>query len=1149
MLEKTAASLEPCGFQRVVPGATQSLRSTRQLHNTFWQHGAAGLELTATWQALMHGTLDIPSSASNQTQSSTLNASTFLLDFLYPRGAIALGRRLTRTNLASSSCSNSLVHRQRFEKPSPCLYASSSSRRKKQADNKTTNVASGQKSHKHSSSNATGGSGATDLEDVDVKETDKISNTVREDPAKAVDTQIHEIPGGSNTTVNGSNHSTTDGHHSVTLKILLNSTSDDPEDVWYHYTELDESSQAVHIHQVLVYLAQSGRISDSWKISELFHKLPSSQWTNQVFVAGVTAEINLQNVERALEVFVKGLEYGYLDELFLVDALDLILASALRSSTPESLKRLWKHYPAMAARWDFAGITSQLKQVALVPGLATKALEFETRERVELEDPEGGELGREALDALQRILVRRALPSCADDLVIPLLDLTKDSYAFEEFLCGTTSRGKQNLAIEVYAAYRDLPGSRPSHDVLHEMFQAYKRLRAPMSLKYDGLQEVWNDWYNFHGIPPHKAFQKHLSFYAARGDVGRVYELWIGLMEQHRDNPYVSQFQADDIFAHLLQVHAVQGEFAEAQRIFDDIRWKFRIEPTTYCWNILLNAYVKAGDYEGAISVFEGIVAVGKSDAYSFGTMMQMAGDRGDLGLATDIYRQSRRNQIPASSAIFGSLIDAYCRNDHPKAAEDLCLNAVKKGIFETRIWNNLLSYHATRRDLGNINRILDVMAEKGVPYDSFTYLQLLRGLALCRQSSHALSLLAVALKDKVFEATAEHFHIVMSALLITGEPGPVRRLHKLMQDEGFPTSSHSLFRLTQALAQWKKFAPQLRSRATATEWVGKAFRSFTNIYGLEDRNVLKRLSPPLPRPSSAGELLGQGIEKYHFSTMVEMLTQLKDFFRARELADLYVYLFKGRQESDNVLPVRMLNSVMLANLYEKKYDEVSETWNVLFETAKKESKSADYTEGLPHTPKVSARYRYVLSDGLAVMQKMLLIKGDANGLISLVREIREAGFEIDSKNWNYYVQVLVKMKKFEESFRTCEKMLMPNWTGWYVARARETLQGNLSLDARRMGSTPRHLRPIATTLYHLARGYMELDRVSPFSADAAKQKGSIERHCVQVVRAIKSMSRVYSNLENQILGEEDFFKDAEADADEHDLDLAPNEKDSTLGI
>ncbi|KAI0379800.1 hypothetical protein F5Y04DRAFT_259167 [Hypomontagnella monticulosa] len=1147
MLEKTAASLEPCGFHRAVPGAAQSFRTTRQLRTAFWRHGATDLELSTAWQALMHGTFDLNMATSEENKSPALSASAFLLDFLYPSGAVTLMRRLAPTPRTFRT-SDKFYHEQRFTKLASRLYTSSLP--KQQAHRPESEIPPNQETHETNENVVAEINESSDREVVQMD--------------RHADTDVYETPSGIETPVGDMGDSRVDVDHLEALEnFLIDGDPEDADRVWYHYKALDEPLQTDYIDRVLTFLSKSGRISDSWKISELFHKLPLSLWTGRFFVAGVTAELNLQNEDRALEIFTKGLEIenSVASLPYFVDALDALLASALRSPTTEFLKDIWKHYPKMAARWTFAiaakqvqkgasafdsavlkdvlryytrlcskrkmeAIISQLTRVASVPGLAEKALEFRTLRKLH----GFSSFDREALDTLQRILVRRALVSCADDQVIPLLSITKDFFAFEEFLRSVTSRGKGELGVEVYNIYRSIPGSIPTHAVLYEMFKAYDSLNAPISVKYAGLESLWSDWYRFHRFPSRRAFQKFLAFHASCGHTERVYDIWIKYVDGFRNNLTFLILEGDDTFTHLLQVHAVQGQVEETQRIFDDISKRFRMNPNTHCWNILLNAYVKAGDYDGAISTFEKHVAMGRPDAYSYGTMIQLAGDRGDLGFTVDLYHRSRAAGVRADEAILCGLVDAYCRNDYLQAAEDVIVRAAKEKVASTYIFNKLINHYGARRDLAGINKVLEIMAEKNVPFDKYTYRQLLIGLSVCRQSQHALNLLITALKDNIFEVTTEHFSTVMGSLITSGEPGAALRLHKLMQDYGFPSSSDTLFRLTQALGKYEHMPPKIRSSKPASEWLGEILRSFHNIYGLgrkeESESESLEISSSDHSPEQHGRLLKKTTERFHFSTMVRMLTDLRYFTGARELVDLFRYIFKDEEGSDDILPVAMLNSMMIADFKEAQDDRVTEAWEILFETAKREGRSADFEEGVADAPKISPKYRYILSDGLKIMQKLLLSRQDATGLKNLIQEIRSEGFEVDSMNWNFYIQALIELNQYKEAFVTCEQILMPNWRGWGHLRRRERVPGtdpNIPLDERRRGTTYAHHRPIATTLYYLARGYMELEQLTHWSTEAAVTFQKIEEECMQVVRAIKSMERNYSSFEEAILHKDDF--------------------------
>ncbi|KAI0798297.1 hypothetical protein GGR55DRAFT_672733 [Xylaria sp. FL0064] len=1111
MLERTTACLEPCGLRLLPPPKKSAVRSTKQLHTAFWQHGAADIELTKAWQTLMHGTLDpsetgsalsLLSSASpssfEQLRSPSLNASAFLLDFLYPTGAAALMRR-------PSPASRDPCHRLRFRtrpsRPShvsPRLYNSSLPHPRP------------------------GSQSSPPAQEQIGAASDQHEPNGPPPPAKP--------------------HSR--AHVGVVERILKAKNPRDIDLLWRHYKSLDEQTQKAYAPKMLAFLSQPAGISDWSKVSELFRSLETASWDENAFLAGVSAELNLQNHSRALSIFERGLRMATLDNTALVDALDSLLASALRSPITDFLNMIWRLYPEMAARWNFDGITADLKHCASIPGIAEKVMMFPEYIAARLSDPSSKETDHEALQVLQKVLVRRALASCEYAQVIPLLLLTKDPLAFEEYTRSAHTRNQGKVLPDVYAIYRELPGSSPSHAVLHCVFNAYTEMASSYTKMIAGVKLLWEDWHKFHGVPSRRAYQRHLAFHAAQGNKERVYSMWTKYVEQFRDDPTVNLFdasQGSDTFAHLLHVQAVNAEPDEAERIFNDMVNKFRIHPSVYHWNILLNAYVKADDYNGAIATFDRLCQAEEPDRYSYGTLMQMAGSRGDLAFAVDLYRRARHSGVFANDAMLSSLVDAYCQNDLFKEAEDVCTRASAKGITSTRMWNKLLYYNALRRDLASINRILNNMADRNIPYNQFTYQQLLLGLALCRQSQHALHLLTVALKENVFEVTPAQFQIVMSALLRTGEPAMIRRLCLLMNEHGIPITQDVVFRLSQSFGQSERLRPKQQRQRGKTQGLGDALRTFFSIYGHRPGTEIDTRAPSSANPARRSELLRSGGEVYQFSTMMYVFAQLNDSVRVHELVELYRCVFQGPND-EGILPFTMLNAVMLSGLQDRQYNRVRSTWRLLFETAKTEARSADFNDDLPNINKISPRYRYSLSGGLRVMQEIFLKENNALGLQALIKDVREAGFEVDSKNWNYHVQVLVQMKQHKAAFTVCEKVLMPNWTGWQTVRSREAMRNALPLETRRKGSSPRYLRPTATTLYRLAQAYLELDKLSPWSSDAATTLREIESEGLQVVRAIKSMVRVYSNLEDEIFSALDSIDDNSTSALEPRTERADSE-------
>ncbi|KAK9773597.1 hypothetical protein AB5N19_11078 [Seiridium cardinale] len=1123
MLEKTAASLEPCGLQRVLPVATKSFRSRRQLHTGFWQHGAADVELTNAWQVLMHGVFDSGMDTASSDASSTmdprypsLRASSFLLDFLYPTGTVAFLRRFSpvasdRLDIYKPSAT--------FAKVSPRLYSSSAPAREPEHDRSdAANTAVGQARKADGT--------VKPVQTRRIRTSDKPNRSIDDKP-KPPRVGHDAIPDsqqpGAAEVSYGSGFSQEDlielfgdekGDHLEELrKLLISDDAEDADKVWYHYTLLDEESKQHYLGQTLVFLSKTGRVTDSWKISELFQKLDPSRWDSYSFLAGLEAEMNLQNTQQAQGIFKKGLQDPKIDQLHLVNAFDLMLAAALKSSSRQPLYNLWLLYDKMAARLDFQGITSQLSRVSTVPNIADIVIGL--RPYIKKIKSLNG------IQSLKKLLVRRALAVCPEHQVLTLLRMTDDPLAYEEFI--RNSRGahqdRKVLLTQVYKIYRGLPESCPSHAVLHTIFHAYASMLSK-DTKFPGIEMLWGDWATFHQTRSRRAYQKFLGFYASVGDKKHVYQLWTEYIEVHGS---ANVLEGDDTFAHLLQVHAVRQEISEVQRIFDEISTKFRLQPNRYCWSILLNAYTKAGDYDGAITTFEKLCEnLGGMDRVSVGTLMRMASERGDLAFTVDLYRRARQEHIPTNDVpILCNLIDAYCHNDLFDAAEDLCVRAAGGGLKEPKLWNTVLHAYAIRRNLVGINRLLGRMTDLEVPYNQYTYQELLIGLSLCRQSQHALHLLAVAIQNGVFEVNEEHFHIVMGAFIKSGEVDLAVRIHKLMQQCGLRDSADSLIELMTAFSRWSHLPHKRRQGHSQQALLGAALSRFYKAYGI--RNVQSKRSDKSQHSSqtpATGNLLRGNKQAYHFSRIIYIFTQMKDYVKVQELIDMYRYVAYGNAASSEPLPIRMLNSIMWANLSEKKYDELEEIWKTVFAMAQEGALSPEWSEDMPHTERVSPRFRYILNDAIKVMQKLYIEQNDTESLQRLIEEVREAGFEVDSKNWNLQVQGLVQCHAYGEAFEICEKWLMPNWTGWARARQKANMKNQVPLDLRRKGGWQRHLRPVSHTLYYLAKGYLELDKMAPWSREAGGVLASVKTDYPRCFGAISSMVRNGTVEEQRILGD-----------------------------
>jgi pentatricopeptide repeat-containing protein PET309 len=254
----------------------------------------------------------------------------------------------------------------------------------------------------------------------------------------------------------------------------------------------------------------------------------------------------------------------------------------------------------------------------------------------------------------------------------------------------------------------------------------------------------------------------------------------------------------------------------------------------------------------------------------------------------------------------------------------------------------------------------------------------------------------------------------------------------------------------------------------------------------------------------------------------------MRQFATIPEIMALFESQFP-ENSSPEATPLQLLNSIIRAEFYEGKYDQVKQTWKVIYDKVKavndrptaesiplSVSQNPEVQQELAHIP---PSHRYFLSQSLGVMMRVVESENDVQGLIDLVDTVTCEGLALGQRNWNYYVQALTRLGRWTEACHVCEQHLMPNWHGWARQRVRDRKSKNaLPLDLRRLGKSDRVARPNTHTLLLLIKQYMELENMAPWSSDSGKLLDAINEECPRLVRAAKTMIRADSELEKHIL-------------------------------
>lgn len=1177
MLERTAATLEPCSLHKVLPSVPRSARSRRQLSTAFWNHGAASVELFDACQALLGGDMDelppdtdtIAVDPAVPTKGAGLmTASTFLLDFLYPKGTLSLLRKLScnpldRYEKPSFRLGSPLA---RFQVAALSNTASTGAPAQEKAgvthassryvDEVTANSDGGglkdESEPGHTAAGASANGAPKSFEDMfavklGVKSLDDLPTNGRRKNMHKVDGKIFDDSSKASEDVLAvrvrtqlSDHRSLYGEEAdeddwasgpsakkvyrsfgeifesrrqneeefsdpeKLKKALSRGSSAFPDHIWHLYEHLNPDLRDEYTLDVLRYLAVAPWIPEPRAFCEMVSRLDTFAWSQELVKAAIRTALTLDDVPAATDYFNRALNIRAWPQGF-----DLLLAHGLTKSSWEELLEVWDISRERLLSDDVpkAGLHSTIK----IRDLSAALSAFWEHIRSTSHGTNYESL-KDSYDSLLRYILTEAVEFLAMDDAGFIVKHLADPTPYEEVIKLCVRRNDDKWASELYKSYRKLPGVKIRIPVLREMLEVF----YPNN-DY-GMEMVLKDWYSRYENLDYIAYRRYICFYAGQGDVPSVVRLW-----KEYKRLYKSKAIADRRAVRaLIDVHAVRGDVTKARAVFDEVTVGRGRRPDTMQYNMLLAAHDKAWDLDGALETFQELCENTTPNNYSFGYLMKLTGSQGNLPLTLGLYRMARVRGIAPDVALIDAMVVAYCQSDRMDSAEKLCSIAAERRVLPeeitysgrvttpyTIIWNTVLRFYAVRHDLRNVNRVLEHINELKIPYDGKTYEYLLQALVLCKQANHALKLVELAEEKGIFVPTAEHYLLLMSGYLATREPAAVMKISRLMTQKNYAESAEKMTKLMQAFGQWTQLPRGARLGTPASMYLEAALATFRQSLGREDR--------------TARDDVRTVAEQY--SKMIDILTQMREFANITEIMALYESQFPEHSAPQH-LPLKLLNALMRADLQEEKFDAVMEAWDVAFAKVLAMGAHAAVPDVIPAEQqqggdpnKVAPAHRFLLNEPLSVVLQVHGATGDADGLVSTVAKVREAGFALSGQNWNRYIQLLARFGRWQDAFLLCEQVLMPQWPGWAQRRKKLRQKVRLPLDLRRLGAAYRHARPNTHTLLLLIRHFMQLEQLAPWSSEPARLLERVHRECPRFVRAAKTMMPTGSELEVEILG------------------------------
>lgn len=1068
MLERTAGCLEQGSLRRLLPGSKKSISSRRRLHSAFFQHGTCELDVLPLWQILVRGA-NSSDTFENKRQHTTLAASTgVFLDFLYPAGAIKALRRC-------------------------------SSWRKGDRDNKGANVSHGSLGQRL-----------------------YMSTAVAEERILPAASPLDIFPQSQNSEVlkgSGSFVDNTDLHE---LRRLMRGRKSRTYDMaWEKFHNLSLTAQDEVALELLRFLSQSRSIRDARRATLLFSRNMSSASVED-HLATLNAYITLGETLEAIKM-----RDLLLHRFKVISGGGVLIAHAISHSEWRSLPVIWEPY---RTSWDQSTegkdmdvIWREVDKLANLQDLCLSLVSFVDGRYKNIASmkysaksssrPESGLVG------IAQILMCRAMSPKVHNfssqkmlkLMATLQRWKVDTpLRYETIITQLLDANMWKLAIASYQQFRGRPQHRIRRSLLDRLLKVFCDQNAT-----SGIHSILNDWYRFYGRPSPYAFRTGIRAFAAIGDSKTVHTLWTQYTSPELSQLSEHAISADDVSI-IMHFHAKRGELPRVIDTFDEMESKYKVKPEVKNWNILINAYGKVHDIDGAFERFEQMMekeSLVRPDDYTFGTLMGICITRGDFAHAMELYQTAESLGVERSAAMVDAIVLGHIQEGRLDDAEKICEDAMRmrpKGSC-TKMWNFLLTAYAMRRDLANTNRILRRMKSLEVNYDGETYAALMQALAMVKQPDRAYSILTKVLPDSGVTITHFHFAIVMGGYLATSQIDRVFQLHELMKEKKITDSiSTKLISLKAAASldqkldskdiPTKKKADEARLIA-ADKIFYDAIADVDNLdQGATTRKGVGRQPVDIVASSA------------YFDFMIFVYGQHNAFKRVKQLFELYQSKIPDGHRKPP--PLRILSAMMVANWKESNYAEVEECWKMAFAQAKVRAKPISSES----TVQFLSIHRLALTVPLSTLMQALSCQAKFDELAEIIKDVQDAGFQLDNKNWNLYIQSLAKAANYKAAFEICETKLMPGWTGWARLRWRSRSRNRLDIQIRNQKKEPTYLRPLYHTFLYLAKALTELEKATENRA-AQFVLQDLAQRCPLTVGAVRTMERTGDALETQIMG------------------------------
>lgn len=1049
MLERAVASLEAAQLPHAIRRTRRPLKTPRQLHTGFWQHGASALAL-ASILPLAHlaesrredvergRTRD--EAGEEEPVEPKLVATSFLLDFLYPDDTKSFLHKLLAPRPRASRL-RPLRRRQysaqqgaAVERSEPAMasnrFAEEAPTVEAEADEHTT---------------------VTEAEAVDATQNEgEIEIKKTQTDAKADAKTEEELL----------QQKFLDQFSSRITAKKSSGTVDD----WTIYRSATAEEQKTLRPELIVQFSKSGDHAECTRATALFREIPKDEWTEELVSAAMRSFTFCGKISNAMDLFKEGLAVGYLD------GMQYILSTALTARKFQDAFQAWFAYLKIVGENTQRDVPfEQVTKIHKVDRMFT-AFERHVKHtglaRIRSENKQHFSI--KGFQQLRRLLARCTLAKhCQPSQALPILTTFNDVAMYQDYLEsildqireGKLAKGNTANIDKVYNQYRQLPDAQFTQRILRGLFNLFYPHDAAL------LSQLFQDWDQTKTGLDSWAYTKFLGFYAYSGDIAAVKDLW---KRYTADFPDATTSPTG--YYSLLEAHAQCGDVAGAQKVLTTIE-SFGIDVDITIRNKMLQCQVQAGNFKQAKTAFAEIQQIDEPNSETYDHILELYGSRGDLETTAALFNEAQTVIGLPTKSMAKSLIAAYVRGGYLEEGEQMCRELARRNITSTEIWNELLRAHATDGHVRKCYGLLSAMQNHGLAWDHDTCEAVLTAQTQAGKLHAARRLLRSAVEDSTLPVSAAHFAIVMKSAIDTEQPALVDILDADMQRADIRPSFAT---------HLAKFASGYARAPTADRTVRLANELLEYMRTLaHDSTAALRSRRAAPFAVARSSPAGLERELRGVSDAVSLLIGKREVKLAEELITLYIHVRPDTEDGQRV-PPSVIAALMGAHMDLDQHDRVLQLWALLLGDVRAATEN-------PTSKTIFPIHAYYLSDALGHVAKVYRAAGEGKRLLDCTEAALAAGFRLTSETWNAVVCGLADLGQWEPAMAWCEALLMPRWRGWAEPRRRPRASERAKL------RNPRILSASRAAVLSLQREWLRLRRLAAWSPGVAARLRRVE--------------------------------------------------------